>query len=237
MLFWELPAHVSFFFHLTLILNDARLKRKINRDFPGSPVVQTATAGGTGSIPGPGTKIPYAKKKEREKSAATVQSSLLTLLRIVECLRWKGSCVYVLSCIVVSDSATPWTIACQAPLSVGFSRQEYWRGLPFSSPGDLPQPGIEPVFSALAGEFFTTEPPGKLRRDLRDIVIFSPPTAVAPVMRGSSQAHSELVESSGPWFPSTPVPFRITWPHLKVFLSCYHAFPRLYTLFSPATRT
>ena len=50
----------------------------------------------------------------------------------------------------------------QAPLSVGFPRQEYWGGLPFSSPGDLPNPGIEPVSPALAGIFFTTEPPGKL---------------------------------------------------------------------------
>ena len=41
--------------------------------------------------------------------------------------------------------ATPWTVAYQAPLSMGFSRQEYWSGLPFSSPGDLPSPGIKPV--------------------------------------------------------------------------------------------
>ena len=60
--------------------------------------------------------------------------------------------------------ATPWTVACQAPLSMEFSRQEYWSGLPFPSPGDLPDPRIEPVsfaFPALAGGFFTTEPPGK----------------------------------------------------------------------------
>ena len=42
--------------------------------------------------------------------------------------------------------ATPWTVACQAPLSMGFSRQEYWSGLVFSSPGDLPDPGIETRF-------------------------------------------------------------------------------------------
>ena len=41
--------------------------------------------------------------------------------------------------------ATPWTVACQAPLSTGFSRQEYWSGLPLPSPGDLPHPGIEPT--------------------------------------------------------------------------------------------
>ena len=54
---------------------------------------------------------------------------------------------------------TPWTVACQASLSMEFSRQEYWSGLPFPSPGDLPDPGIKPVSPALAGRFFTTEPP------------------------------------------------------------------------------
>ena len=56
---------------------------------------------------------------------------------------------------------TPWTIADQTLLSVGFSRQEYWNGLPFPSPGDLPDRGIKPTSPALAGGFFTTEPPGK----------------------------------------------------------------------------
>ena len=54
--------------------------------------------------------------------------------------------------------ATPWTVAHQAHLSMGFPRQEYWSGLPFSSPGDLPDPGTEPSSPALAGEFFTPEP-------------------------------------------------------------------------------
>ena len=45
--------------------------------------------------------------------------------------------------------ATPWTITCQAPLSMGISRQEYWSGLPFPSPGDLPNPGTKPGFPAL----------------------------------------------------------------------------------------
>ena len=56
---------------------------------------------------------------------------------------------------------TPWTIAYQAPLSFGFPRQEYWSELPFLSPGDLPHPGIEPESPALAGGFFTPEPPEK----------------------------------------------------------------------------
>ena len=65
----------------------------------------------------------------------------------------------------MSDSfATPWTIARQAPLSMGFPKQEYWNGLLFPSPGDLPNPGIEPespVSPALADGVFTTEPLGK----------------------------------------------------------------------------
>ena len=50
---------------------------------------------------------------------------------------------------------TPWTVACQAPLFMGFSRQAYWSGLPCPPPGDLPDPGIEPVSPALASRFFT----------------------------------------------------------------------------------
>ena len=56
---------------------------------------------------------------------------------------------------------TPWIVAGQAPLSMAFSRQEHWSGLPFPSPGDLPDPGIKLVSPALGGGFFTTEPPGK----------------------------------------------------------------------------
>ena len=56
---------------------------------------------------------------------------------------------------------TPWTVAHQAPPSMGFSKQEYWSGLPFPSPGDLPDPGIEPTSPTLAGGFFTNELPGK----------------------------------------------------------------------------
>ena len=57
--------------------------------------------------------------------------------------------------------STPWTVAHQAPLSMGFLRQEYWSGLPFPAPGALPDPGIEALSPALAGGFFTAESPGK----------------------------------------------------------------------------
>ena len=56
---------------------------------------------------------------------------------------------------------TVWTIALQSPLSMGFPRQENFSGLPFPPSGNLPDPGIEPVFPALAGVFFTTETSGK----------------------------------------------------------------------------
>ena len=63
--------------------------------------------------------------------------------------------------------ATPWTVAHQAPLSMGFSRQEYWSGLPFPSPGNLPYPGIEPRSPALQVDALTSEPPGKPLSELK----------------------------------------------------------------------
>ena len=57
--------------------------------------------------------------------------------------------------------ATPWTVAYQAPLSMEFSRQEYWSGLPFPTPGDLPDPGIEPRSPALQEDVLPSELPGK----------------------------------------------------------------------------
>ena len=61
--------------------------------------------------------------------------------------------------------ATPWTVACQAPLSMGFSRQEYWNGLPVPSPGDLLNPGIKPRTPTLASRFFTTKLPDQYSRN------------------------------------------------------------------------
>ena len=60
-----------------------------------------------------------------------------------------------------STLATPWTVACKSPLSMGFSRQEYWSGLPFPSPGDIPDPGIKPGSPALQADSLPSEPPGK----------------------------------------------------------------------------
>ena len=72
-----------------------------------------------------------------------------------------GVCAQSLSCVQLF--ATSWAVVC--PLSMGFFRQEYWSGLPFPPPEDLPDPGIKPkspTCPALAGSFFTTEPSGKL---------------------------------------------------------------------------
>ena len=65
------------------------------------------------------------------------------------------------SCSVVSDFAIPWTVAHQAPLSVEFSRQEYWRGLPCPSPEDLPNLGIKLGSSTSQADSLPSEPPGK----------------------------------------------------------------------------
>ena len=77
---------------------------------------------------------------------------------LLSSIQWSEE-VKSLSCVRLF--VTPWTVACQAPLSMGFSRQEYWSGLPFPSPGDLPSPGIEPGSPALEGDALTSEPPGK----------------------------------------------------------------------------
>ena len=68
---------------------------------------------------------------------------------------------HLLSLSRVQLFATPWTVACQAPPSMGFSRQECWSGLPFPSPGHLPDPGIEPGSPTLQADALPSEPAGK----------------------------------------------------------------------------
>ena len=68
-------------------------------------------------------------------------------------------CAWLLS--HVGLFVTPWTVACQAPLSIGFFRQEYWNGLPCPPPGYLPNPGIKPSSPALQADSLPSEPPGK----------------------------------------------------------------------------
>ena len=74
--------------------------------------------------------------------------------------KWK---VKVKSLSLVWLFATPWTLAYQTPQSMEFSRQEYWSGLPFLSPGDFPNPGIEPRAPTLQADALPSEPPGKFK--------------------------------------------------------------------------
>ena len=103
-----------------------------------------------------GKRIRYRNNMWGENSWEVWKHSTRDSERSVQSRMWVLSCF---SCIQIF--VTRWTVACQAPLSMGFSRQEYWSGLPFPSPGDLPNPGIEPGFPALRADFKLSEPPGK----------------------------------------------------------------------------
>ena len=100
--------------------------------------------------------------------------------------------------------ATPWTVALQAPPSMGLSRQKYWSGLPFPSPGDLPDPGIEPRSPTLQADALTSEPPGKqllVNKHCQYYHLYpSPGDLPNPVIKSGSlalQANSLLSESPG----------------------------------------
>ena len=91
--------------------------------------------------------------KQGRSSTAINNKQKDHLKKIKKCV-----CVCVI-CSVVSDSATSWIVAHQALLSMDFSREEYWSGLPFPSPGDLPNPGTEPQSPALQADSLLTKPP------------------------------------------------------------------------------
>ena len=90
---------------------------------------------------------------------SSASSHQLCILYIVVCILF--GCMHIQSPSCIRLFVTPWTAPCQTPVSVAYSRQEYWSGLPFPSPGDLLYQVIESVSSALAGKLFTTESPGK----------------------------------------------------------------------------
>ena len=116
-------------------------------------------------------------------------------------LSWELSVVIQL-CSCVRLFATPWTVAHQGPLSMGFSRQEYWSGLPFSSPGDLPDPGIKLTSPTLAGRFFTPELPGKHPRQPKVTGLLS----VYPVEAEIETTASSLPLLSAEQVGSSPLP-------------------------------
>ena len=90
---------------------------------------------------------------------------------------------------------TPWTVAHQAPLSMGFSRQEYWSGLPFPSPGDLPDPGIKPRSPALQADALTSETPGKPKEDILVNVNNVPYSSVLCIPQGSMRRLEDHLSS------------------------------------------
>ena len=91
------------------------------------------------------------------------------MLCFLICLCWYGGLV-AKSCPTL---ATAWTVTCQAPLSIGFSRSEYWSGLPFPSPGDLANSGIKPMSSTLQADYLPTEPLGEPLLSLYSLSILS----------------------------------------------------------------
>ena len=94
---------------------------------------------------------------------------------------------------MVSDSfATPWTVAHQAPLSMEFSMQEYWSGLPFPSPGDLPNPGVKPGLLHWQADSLPFEPPGKPNLSALLIIL----SILPKIILCSHSQFSHLVELS-----------------------------------------
>ena len=119
----------------------------------------------------------------------------------------KVKVVKSLSCVRLF--ATPWAVAHQAPPSMGFSSQEYWTGLPFPSPGDLPNPGIEPRSPALQADALTSEPPG--------IVFHSYPFHIYKVCSSSFSFQILLICTTSFFFVG---PDRSSWTVLIFFRNC-----------------
>ena len=97
--------------------------------------------------------LPYPEIKPVSFKSLALTGGFFTTSTTWEALSHHGGGLVAKLCPTL---ATPWTVACQAPLSMGFSRQEYWSGLPFPSPENLPDLGIEPVFPALQADYLPT---------------------------------------------------------------------------------
>ena len=142
-----------------------------SRDFPDGPVVKPSpcNVGGVGSVPGQEAKITHALGPKNQNIKQKLycnkfnkdlkKGKTSTHKHTHPLFYWHaGGGLAAKLCL---NLATLWTIAHQAPLSVGFSSQEYWSGLPFPSPGDLPDPGIESGSPALKADSSLTELWGK----------------------------------------------------------------------------
>ena len=107
---------------------------------------------------GPAGLAPWSAGREHPAAPVVLPFPIFVMffLSHLRCLKSESD-----GCLVVSDFAT---VVCQAPLSMGFSRQEYWSGLPFTSPGHLPDPGIEPGSPVLEADCLPSEPPTPRKR-------------------------------------------------------------------------
>ena len=136
-----------------------------------------ASSGGTSSIPGsgrsPGGRNDHPLQYSRLENSINRGTWQATVHGATKSQDWAQCYLYHLNSIMYCYSvesevkslsrlfAIPWNVTYHAPLSMGFSRQEYWSELPFPSPGDLPDPGIQPGSPALRADALTSEPPGK----------------------------------------------------------------------------
>ena len=127
---------------------------------------------------------------------------------------------------------TPWTVAYQAPPSMGFSRQEYWSGLPFPSPGDLPDPGIEPGSPALQADALTSEPPGKPCHASKVSLKVIPQRWLVPLLCTSTHSwwygtllYTELLQDSNQAFFDDYV----KWSQVQGILS-FEIFPPIFSI-------
>ena len=114
-----------------------------------------------------GQKNQYTEQKQccnklnKNFKSGPLLKNLLRLFKNKKFLKIRKKCTCVICCCCMSLFSTPWTVACQAPLSMGFSRQEYWSGFPCPSPGDLPDLGINPSSPTLQADSSPSEPWGK----------------------------------------------------------------------------
>ena len=131
----------------------------------------------------------------------------------------------MLSCVLLFS--TPWTVALQAPLSMGFRRQEYWSGLPFLSLGDLPNPGIEPRSPALQADALPSEPPGKAVVDISlSIMIISSCMFVAANGIGMKVLVTQSCPTlETPWTVACPVPLSMEFSRQEYWSGLPFPFP------------
>ena len=168
--------------------------------------------------------IPTTVTLTQEHTNIVVWSNVsMCIIEIKHCvpqfIGLNGGCLF-LSHLVMFDFVTPWAVAHQAPLSMGFSRQEYWSGLPFPSPGDLPHPGIDLmslISPGLTGEFFTTSTTQEAQmEDTKYLHCHFPKMFITRTFAGLLSAMSALQWTSSNKFLQLPY---ILFPTYQKFLS------------------